>query len=96
MGKFFDEIPDLLLAWLDKQKIFWVATAPSLTNGFVNVSLKGVEGSFHVVSQNRVWYEDLTGSGMFLVSPFQINLNAYRNVLNYVRGGNNCTYSRKW
>lgn len=64
MGKFFDEIPDFLLTWLEKQKVFWVATAPSMDDGYVNVSPKGVDGSFRVLSQNRVWYEDLTGSGV--------------------------------
>ena len=64
MAKFFDEIPQFLVEWILKQKMFWVASAPLTSDGYVNVSPKGIEGSFHVVSPTQVWYEDLTGSGM--------------------------------
>lgn len=66
MGKFFEEMPEFLIDWLLKQKMFWVATAPE--NGTINVSPKGVEGSFHVVGPRKVWYEDLSGSGVSMVS----------------------------
>jgi len=42
--------------------MFWVASAP-LNGGHVNVSPKGLSGMFHVVDGNKVWYQDLTGSG---------------------------------
>ncbi|KAL1726015.1 hypothetical protein EV714DRAFT_276937 [Schizophyllum commune] len=60
MGSFYDEMPDWLMAWIVKQHLFFVATAPA--DGHVNVSPKGVEGTFHVVDPHTVWYEDLTGS----------------------------------
>ena len=63
MAKYYDEIPQFLIAWILKQKIFWVASAPLTGDGLVNLSPKGVEGSFHVLSPTQVWYEDLTGSG---------------------------------
>jgi hypothetical protein len=59
----FDSIPEKLISWLLEQKIFWVATAPLDVEGHVNVSPKGVSGTFHVVNANKVWYEDLSGSG---------------------------------
>lgn len=59
----FGEIPDFLIAWLDKQHMFWVASAPLTADGLVNISPKGVEGTFHIASPRRVWYEDLSGSG---------------------------------
>ena len=64
MGLFFDEIPDNLLAWIRKQEMFFIATAPLSGDGHVNVSPKGLRGSFVVESKNRVWYEDLSGSGL--------------------------------
>ena len=67
MGQFTDEIPDNLIPWIRKQEIFFVATAPLSGDGHVNVSPKGVRGSFVVESKTRVWYEDLSGSG---ASPF--------------------------
>ena len=63
MGKFYDEIPDTLRSWIEKQKMFWVATAPLSAEGHVNLSPKGYEDTFFVLGPRRVWYEDLTGSG---------------------------------
>jgi hypothetical protein len=64
MGQFYDELPQGLVEWIKKQHMFWVATAPSAKDGHVNLSPKGLAGSFHVVDSRRVWYEDVTGSGM--------------------------------
>ncbi|VDB85090.1 unnamed protein product [Peniophora sp. CBMAI 1063] len=73
MGKTYTYIPEDLIDWAEKQKAFWVATAPLDGEGHVNVSPKGVEGTFHVVDKNRVWYEDLTGSGAETVSHLREN-----------------------
>lgn len=65
----YDEIPDKLVGWIAKQKMFWVATAA--LNGHVNLSPKGYADSFHILSKNCVWYEDMTGSGEFYaLAPF--------------------------
>lgn len=64
MVKFYTTIPSSIIPWIQEQKMFWVATAPLSPSGHVNLSPKGYEGTFHVVDQNRVWYEDLTGSGV--------------------------------
>ncbi|KAG6884406.1 hypothetical protein C0993_011401 [Termitomyces sp. T159_Od127] len=61
----FGEIPDFLVAWLEKQQMFWVASAPLTADGLVNISPKGVEGTFRIASSRRVWYEDLSGSVPF-------------------------------
>lgn len=63
MGKFFDEIPEFLFPWIKQQEAFWVATAPLNPDGHINVSPKGIRGCFHVVNANKVWYQDLSGSG---------------------------------
>ena len=63
MGKFFDDIPDFLVGWIEEQEVFWVGSAPLSPEGHVNITPKGVRGSFHVVNANKVWYQDLTGSG---------------------------------
>lgn len=63
MGKFYDAIPQNLVKWIDAQQMFWVASAPLRGDGHVNVSPKGLRGTFHVEHANRVWYEDFTGSG---------------------------------
>jgi hypothetical protein len=49
--------------------MFLVATQSSL----VNLSPKRFEGTFHILDQKTVWYEDMSGSGAFiqaLVGPF--------------------------
>lgn len=63
MGKVYDSIPPELIAWVQKQKMFWVATAPLSGDGHVNLSPKGIEGTFHIEDANKCWYEDLSGSG---------------------------------
>lgn len=66
--QFFEEIPEHLIEWMLKQQMFWVASAPLSPDGHVNISPKGIEGTFHVVNSRRVWYEDLSGTGMWSVS----------------------------
>ncbi|KAF9004556.1 hypothetical protein BDQ17DRAFT_1354214 [Cyathus striatus] len=73
MGQFFDEIPEPIIEWITKQHIFWVASAPLTANGHVNISPKGVEGTFHVASSHRVWYEDLSGTGVETIAHIREN-----------------------
>ncbi|KAG8216419.1 hypothetical protein J3R82DRAFT_6524 [Butyriboletus roseoflavus] len=63
MAKFYNEIPEWLFEWIQKQHMFWVASAPLSLQGHINVSPKGTADSFHVVNAKQVWYEDLSGSG---------------------------------
>ena len=62
MGRSFDVIPDHLVAWMEQQPIYFVASAPLDAGGHVNVSPKGGD-SFRVLGPNAVAYLDLTGSG---------------------------------
>jgi hypothetical protein len=62
MGKFFDSILDNHKVFIQKQKIFFTATAPLAADGHVNLSPKGMD-SFRVLSATRVAYMDIIGSG---------------------------------
>jgi len=73
MAKYFDEIPDWLIAWLEKQKLFYVTTAPLSKDGILNISPKGMVGSFRIVNSKQVWYEDLTGSGIETIANVREN-----------------------
>ncbi|KAI0327275.1 hypothetical protein GY45DRAFT_1327885 [Cubamyces sp. BRFM 1775] len=73
MVKFYDHIPPDLIKWLLKQEMFCVATAPLSPDGHVNLSPKGLKGSFHIISPNRVWYQDITGSGVETISHLREN-----------------------
>ncbi|KAL1940581.1 hypothetical protein VTO73DRAFT_8016 [Trametes versicolor] len=72
MVQFYDAIPDSHIAWIKKQHIFFVATAP-LTGEHINVSPKGLDGTLHIESPTRVWYEDLSGSGVETISHIREN-----------------------
>ncbi|KAI0468790.1 pyridoxamine phosphate oxidase family protein [Xylaria cf. heliscus] len=67
MGAFFEEIPENLMEWIVKQKVFWVSTAPLSGRGHVNVSPKGGE-CFGVPNRRTFWYMDMTGSGSETIS----------------------------
>jgi hypothetical protein len=60
MAKQMDSISSALQAFIEEQKIFFVATAD--TDGRVNLSPKGLD-SFKVLDKNRVIWLNLTGSG---------------------------------
>lgn len=63
MGKLYDQIDDRLKAFIEAQKMFFVATAPSGTGGHVNMSPKGYD-SFRILGPTTVAYLDLGGSGI--------------------------------
>ena len=62
MGKFFDSIQDHHKTFIAKQKMYFVASAPLDASGHVNLSPKGLD-SFRVLSDTRVMYMDIIGSG---------------------------------
>jgi hypothetical protein len=62
MGKFSTAIQPHHREFIEKQHMFFVATAPLSESGHINLSPKGIEG-FRVLSENKVGYMDLIGSG---------------------------------
>jgi hypothetical protein len=72
MGKVFDAISPDLKKWIEKQKIFFVATAPLSAEGHVNCSPKGLD-SFRILDEQTVAYQDLTGSGIETIAHIQEN-----------------------
>jgi len=73
MGKVHDGIGAELQAFLERQPMFFVATAPLAADGRVNVSPKGLDGTFAVLGARRVAYLDLTGSGIETVAHVREN-----------------------
>ena len=62
MGKVYESIDDKLAGWIGRQRLFFVATAPS-DGGHVNVSPKGPIDTLTVVDGRTVEYVDHVGSG---------------------------------
>jgi hypothetical protein len=73
MSKEFGGIDAALAGWLHAQPMFFVASAPSDPSGLINLSPKGVDGTFAVVGEHRVAYLDLTGSGIETVAHLRDN-----------------------
>ncbi|KAF8603215.1 hypothetical protein BDV93DRAFT_493889 [Ceratobasidium sp. AG-I] len=73
MGTFYDSIPDWLIPWINEQHCFWVATAPLSSTGHVNVSPKGLAGTFKLLGPNACFYQDISGSGVETISHLREN-----------------------
>ena len=73
MAKTFDAIDARLAAWIARQRMFFVATAPSGDGGHVNVSPKGPIETLRVLDEHTVAYLDLVGSGAETVAHLQDN-----------------------
>ena len=73
MGKIFDSIDDKMAGWINKQHMFFVGTAPSGEDGSINVSPKGMAGTFAVLGPRRVGYLDYTGSGAETIAHLRDN-----------------------
>jgi hypothetical protein len=61
MADFFDSLSPDHVAMIDAQPVFFVATAAA--DGRINLSPKGIDDTFRVLSPSRVAYLDLGGSG---------------------------------
>jgi pyridoxamine 5'-phosphate oxidase-like protein len=73
MATVFEAIDDKLRDWLLAQPVFFVGTAPLAGDGHVNVSPKGMAGTFAVLGPHRVAYLDYFGSGIETVAHLREN-----------------------
>lgn len=73
MAKTFEGIDPKLRAFIDRQKMFFVATAPLTPDGHVNLSPKGLGGTFAVLDDRTIAYLDLTGSGVETIAHLREN-----------------------
>jgi hypothetical protein len=72
MGKLYDEIDERVRAFIEAQRMFFVATAPATLDGHVNLSPKGLD-SFSVLGPREVAYLDLVGSGAETIAHLREN-----------------------
>src|SRR3954449_8321728 len=73
MGRTYDEIDDHQRAWIARQALFFVGTAPLDGDGHVNVSPKGPIGSLRVLDDQTVAYLDVVGSGAETIAHIREN-----------------------
>ena len=78
-------------AFIAKQRMFFVATAPLSGEGLVNLSPKGLDGTFAVIDDRTVAYLDLVGSGIETLAHLRENgricvmFNAFEGPPNILR-----------
>ena len=72
MGKTFSEIDDALRRFVEKQHVFFVATAPTGIHGHVNCSPKGLD-SLRILGPRSVAYLDYAGSGAETIAHVREN-----------------------
>jgi Pyridoxamine 5'-phosphate oxidase len=73
VGKVFEEIDEKLARWIRRQRLFFVGTAPSGSDGHVNVSPKGPIESLAVLDGRTVAYLDVIGSGVETIAHLREN-----------------------
>ncbi len=72
MGKVYESITPHLKTFIEKQKLFFVSTAPLSQEGLVNISPKGLD-SLRILDEQTVAYLDLTGSGAETIAHLKEN-----------------------
>jgi hypothetical protein len=72
MGSVSSALDDTLIRFLRDQHLFFVATAPSGSEGHVNLSPKGYD-TFRIIDETTVAYLDLTGSGVETIAHVRQN-----------------------
>lgn len=72
MGKEYKQIDESIQRWIERQRMFFVSTAPLAADGLVNCSPKGLD-SFRVLGPHRIAYADTGGSGIETVAHLKEN-----------------------
>lgn len=73
MGKTYERIDGRLRTFIEQQPVFFTATAPLSGDGTVNLSPKGLKGSFAVLDEQRIAYLDFAGSTAETVAHLREN-----------------------
>jgi hypothetical protein len=73
MAKLHEAIDGRLRAFIEAQHMFFVATAPGGSGGHINLSPKGMAGTFVVLGEHRVAYLDYLGSGAETIAHLRDN-----------------------
>ncbi|ARX82213.1 pyridoxamine 5'-phosphate oxidase family protein [Streptomyces alboflavus] len=73
MGKTYERIDGRLRTFIESQPIFFTATSPLSGDGTINLSPKGVTGSFAVLDDLTLAYLDFAGSNAETVAHLREN-----------------------
>lgn len=70
--KVYEKLDEKIIAFIEKQKMFFVASAPLSAEGHINLSPKGYD-AFRVIDDTTVAWLDLGGSGIETQAHIQEN-----------------------
>jgi hypothetical protein len=73
MGKSHERIDGRLRTFIEAQPLLFTATAPLSADGTVNLSPKGLKGSFAVLDERTVAYLDFAGSNAETIAHLREN-----------------------
>jgi hypothetical protein len=73
VAKVFDELDPKLASWIERQKLFFVGTAPLGADGHVNVSPKGDLKWLRILGPRQIAYLDFVGSGAETIAHLREN-----------------------
>lgn len=73
MAKVHDRVDGRLRAFVEQQRVFFVATAPLAGDGRVNVSPRGIAGTFGMLDDLTFGWLDTTGSGSETIAHLREN-----------------------
>ncbi|WP_055528233.1 pyridoxamine 5'-phosphate oxidase family protein [Streptomyces graminilatus] len=73
MGKTYERIDGRLRTFIEAQPLFFTATAPLSGDGTVNLSPKGLKGSFVILDELTVAYLDFAGSNAETIAHLREN-----------------------
>jgi hypothetical protein len=73
MGKVYERIDGRLREFIEAQHMFFTATAPLAADGTVNLSPKGLTGSFAILDELTLAYLDFAGSNAETIAHLREN-----------------------
>ncbi|GAA1522773.1 pyridoxamine 5'-phosphate oxidase family protein [Nocardioides humi] len=73
MGKIHARVEGRLRSFVERQHVFFVGTAPLAGDGHVNVSPRGVPGSFGMLDEHTFAWVDTSGSGSETIAHLREN-----------------------
>jgi hypothetical protein len=73
VGKLFESIEPAVQAWVARQPMYFVGTAPLADDGHVNISPKGPIETLRVLDEHTVAYLDMIGSGAETIAHVREN-----------------------
>ncbi|MEU0004920.1 pyridoxamine 5'-phosphate oxidase family protein [Streptomyces sp. NPDC006314] len=73
MGKIHERIDGRLRTFIEEQPLFFTASAPLSADGTVNLSPKGLRGSFVILDELTVAYLDFAGSNAETIAHLREN-----------------------